>query len=189
MQKITLNGKEVNLVPTTGKVLNANKNMETKVSGSGGGGSTFRGTGYNAPVTIKSTTTVHDQFFLEDKEGREHAFQLTDFDLACRDGNTVTVLSAFKQEKKTGHFIVVVNHSTGKTYYNEKSLQKISAPWLIPYIGGFIVAMFLFIKLMEGSTAVVTLFILFIALLIYYTVTMKKNVKFVKASVNPSLYV
>jgi len=61
--------------------------METKVSGSGGGGTTFRGTGGNSNVHITSKTVVHDQIFLEGLNCREYSFQLSDFNVACREGN------------------------------------------------------------------------------------------------------
>lgn len=60
MQTIKLNGKDYDLQSTTGKVWGSGKNMETRVSGGGGGGYTNRGTGYTAPVSITSKTIVHD---------------------------------------------------------------------------------------------------------------------------------
>src|SRR5690606_4713486 len=122
---ISLITKKIDLILTTGKVLNANKNMETKVSGSGGGGGSFRGTGYTRAVKIKSETTVHDQFFLEDKDGMEHSYQLANFNIACREGNMLTVLSV---NSRDGRPIGVVNHSTNKAYYNSQNLRKAGGP-------------------------------------------------------------
>jgi hypothetical protein len=100
------------------------KNMETKVSGEGGGGATYQGTGGTAPVTITSRTVVHDQLFLVNLEGKERAFQLQDFNLAARKGNQLTVFWGIKAGEKSGHYFAVKNHSTDQEFYREDYLNK-----------------------------------------------------------------
>lgn len=109
----------------TGKVASASKNMETKVSGGGGGGGSYQGTGYTAPVRITSTTVVHDQLFLVDKEGQETALQLQDFNLACREGNIVTASWAIQVGGDEGPYFAVTNHSTNQQFINDKVIKKI----------------------------------------------------------------
>ncbi len=125
MKTITAGGKTYQLYHTTGKVEETGKNMETKVSGGGGGGGTYSGYGGTAPVTIQSTTTIHDQIFLTDNLGNEHSFQLQDFNVACRSGNLLTVFWAIKGTDKTGPYIVVYNHTTGNAFYNKASMNKV----------------------------------------------------------------
>lgn len=109
----------------SGTVEESGKNMETKVHGGGGGGATYQGTGGTAPVSISSTTVVHDQIFLTRKDGKERSFQLQDFNLACRKGNEVTVYWGIKQGKNEGAYVVVKNHSTDQSFYDEKALRKL----------------------------------------------------------------
>lgn len=73
MKYFTANGKYYELRWVNGEVAASSKNMETIVEGGGGGGYAYGGTGYAAPVTIRSRTVVHDEVFLIDREGREHA--------------------------------------------------------------------------------------------------------------------
>ena len=108
----------------TGVVEDSGKNMETKVSGGGGGGATYQGTGGTAPVTITSRTVIHDQLFLVNSEGKERAFQLQDFHLAARKGNLLTVFWGIKSGDKTGYYFAVKNHSTDQEYYRDDLLKK-----------------------------------------------------------------
>ncbi len=119
MKTIHTSNKEYELYWVAGQVMSAGKNMETKVQGSGGGG---YGNGYTAPVRITSSTTVHDQIFLLDREGKEHAFQLQDFNVACRDGNELSVIWAIKKGGGNGPYIVVHNRTTSQTFFHEKGL-------------------------------------------------------------------
>ncbi|MBS1597618.1 MAG: hypothetical protein JST75_05300 [Bacteroidetes bacterium] len=125
MRTISTSGKVYDLYWTTGQVVSAGKNMETRVHGGGGGGYSYQGTGSSAPITITSTTVVHDQIFLLDKSGREHSFQLQNFNVACREGNELTVSWAIKKGSKTGPYIVSFNRTTGQVYYNDGELKKI----------------------------------------------------------------
>lgn len=129
-----------------GIVEESGKNMETRVHGGGGGGATYQGTGGTAPVSISSTTVVHDQIFLTRKDGKERAFQLQDFDLACRKGNEVTVFWGIKDGKDKGAYVAVKNHSTDQSFFDEKDLKKLFINgWvqLLLIIGG-IIAIFAF---------------------------------------------
>jgi len=124
-QIIKVGRREFTIYHFTGKVASASKNLETKVSGSGGGGGSYQGTGYSAPVRISSTTVVHDQLFLVDKEGHEKALQLQDFNLACREGNIVTASWAIQVGSNEGPYFAITNHSTDQQFINDKIVRKI----------------------------------------------------------------
>ena len=64
-------------------------------------------TGGSAPTTISSTTVVHDQIFLTDSDGTEYTFQLQDFNVACREGNELTVIWSIKRGAQKGLRIVL----------------------------------------------------------------------------------
>lgn len=124
MKTITTAGKTYNLYWTYGTVEESGKNMETQVSGGGGGGATYGGYGGNTPVHISSKTVIHDQIFLVDEEGFEHSFQLQDMNIACRKGNKLSVIWAIQQGKKKGPYIMAYNHTTGKVFNDEKEQIK-----------------------------------------------------------------
>lgn len=187
MQTIKLNSKEYDLQSTTGKVLSSGKNMETKVSGGGGGGYTTRGSGYTAPVSITSKTTVHDQFFLEDTNGKEHAFQLSDFNLACRDGNILTVIAAINVKKDSGPYISVINHSTDKVYFDPIALKSICEPNKLIYILILIIFAVIAIRA-SGELGVVYTILAGVGAAVYYKTTLNKNTKTVKSLIKPMEY-
>lgn len=108
----------------SGIVEESGKNMETRVSGGGGGGATYQGTGGTAPVSITSRTVVHDQLFLTNKEGKERSFQLQDFNLACRRGNEVSVFWGIKKGKSSGSYLAVKNHTTEQLFFDDNEISK-----------------------------------------------------------------
>ncbi|MES2429049.1 MAG: hypothetical protein V4560_18855 [Bacteroidota bacterium] len=136
MKTIDIHGRQYTVYNATGKVEESGKNLETRVHGGGGGGYNYRGTGGSAPVSISSTTVVHDQIFLTDKNGVEHSFQLQDFDVACRAGNEISVMWAVKKGKAKGDYIAVLNHSTRQDYYNKKALKNMFRFNIWFFLGG-----------------------------------------------------
>jgi hypothetical protein len=142
MKQIVAASKPINLYWTTGKVADAGKNMETIVRGGGGGGYTYNGTGSTAPVTITSTTVVHDQIFLIDGQGREHAFQLQGFNVACRADNELAIIWAIREGKKNGPYIVAYNYTTRSAFYNDASLNKLFR-YPVYYLLGAMLACFI----------------------------------------------
>lgn len=188
MQNLTLNNKNYELQSTTGKVLSSGKNMETKVSGGGGGGYSNRGTGYTAPVSITSKTTIHDQFFLEDANGKEHAFQLSDFNLACRDGNILTVVAAINVKKHKGPYISVINHSTDKVYFDPIALKSICEPNRLIYILVLIAFAVITIKSTSAEAGIMLTILAAVGAAIYYKSTLDKNTKTVKNLIKPAEY-
>lgn len=128
----------------TGALLDHKKRSVTEVKGSGGGGSgyTYRGTGMSsqAPIRITSTTTTHDDMILQAADGQEEAFQLLDFDLAARDGHTLTVLWAIKRGKASGSYFAVYNHNTRSNYFQNAAVRRLGAPGFLRALGLFILS-------------------------------------------------
>jgi hypothetical protein len=125
MAEIGINGKAYDHHFVRGEVMAADKQLETKVSGSGGGGGSFRGTGYNAPVTISSTTTTHDMIHMVDDDGQEHAIRLQNWDLAVRTSHRLTAIWLAKKGTGKGPYVAIHNHTLNETDYNEKHLDKL----------------------------------------------------------------
>jgi hypothetical protein len=162
-KNIVVNGNAYVLKSVTGKVLNTTKSMETSVQGSvsGGGGRLRDGSGKLKAVDLNlaSTTIVHDQFFLEDEAGQEHSFQLQGFNIACREGNSLTVVSAFKPGQLRGPYVAVLNHSTQNRYFNERAINSLCSPSSLLYLVGFLVAIILELKVFSGFWLLLALFI------------------------------
>ena len=122
MQTLTAGGKIFNLYGITGKVVSQGKYSTTSVSGGGGGGGGPYGERVE-PVTITSTTTVHNDIVLADSNGKEHAFSLSDFGIICREGHELSVIWAIRQGRQQGPYIVVINRTTSEQYWcSDKTL-------------------------------------------------------------------
>lgn len=149
------NGRTFDLHHVTGKVLDTNTRAETEVHGSGGGGGGFsyQGTGASssAPIRITSTTTRYTKIFLLDREQREHALQLVNFDVHCRAGNGLSVVWAIQVGKGEGPYIVAYNHSTREMEFNVEALAKLCTPKAISLAAGFGGALVLGIVLHFGA--------------------------------------
>jgi len=129
MHEIRINGKLLEVHSVMGKVVGASKHLETKVHGSGGGGGTYNGSGFTAPVHISSTTTTHDQIFLVDGSGTEHALRLQNWDLACRESHEMIATWIKKKGAQQGPYVAIRNITTGSTDYDDKALAKLARPW------------------------------------------------------------
>lgn len=148
MADIVINKKTYEHRFFRGRVVGAEKHLETKVSGGGGGGSSYRGTGYTAPVHVSSTTVTHDMIHLADEEGAEMALRLQNWDLAVRETHELTAIWLVKKGKKGGPYVAIHNHTLNETDYNEKVLAKMHRTlWILlaslavlflPFLGGFL---------------------------------------------------
>lgn len=132
MSHLVINGKTYEHNYVRGTVVGANKQLETKVHGGGGGGSSYQGTGYTAPVAITSSTTTHDMIHVQDEQGGEHAIRLQNWDLAVRETHTLTAVWLVKKGKKGGPYVAIHNHTLNQTDYNDDYLAKIHRPlWVL----------------------------------------------------------
>ncbi len=111
-----------NLYWVTGKVVGQGKYATTTVSGGGGGGAYSR-------VTISSSTTIHNDIFLVDSNGKEHSFQLSNFNIACREGNQLTVIWAIRKGKTQGKYIIAINHTTSQQVFDSPAIEKMFVSW------------------------------------------------------------
>lgn len=139
MAQLKAGGRTYDLRWVTGKVVGQGKHVETHVSGSGSGGGSS-----NVPfdISISSSTTVHNDIFLTDANGKEHSFQLSGFDIACREGHDLTVMWATGGSNPKGRYIVVINHTTSQQYFDRKAVEGLFMPmagcWLM-FLSLFIV--------------------------------------------------
>ncbi|WP_180183915.1 hypothetical protein [Acinetobacter sp. YH01020] len=125
MFEVSYLGKTFNVNSFTGTVIDTNKQLETKVSGSGGGGAVYQGSGAIAPVSISSSTTVHDNFFLIDPNGKEISVKLSNWDLSLRTGHTVQVIWVVPQKASSGPYVTVHNQNLGDVNWNDTALKTV----------------------------------------------------------------
>lgn len=110
MKSFDYNGKQVVFNEAVGIVAGTHKHAETTVSGSGGGGSTYNGQGHTDAVSITSTITVKQEFFLKTANGKQVPVQLSGMDIPIMDGQNVTMISVLDGKDK--HWTHLVNHDT-----------------------------------------------------------------------------
>ena len=107
--RLRLGGGTYVLSHATGSVDGASKMGTTSVYGGGGGGRY----GNTAPVSISSTTTIHDQFFLRQPHGAVESIKLDGWDFPVADGHVVSAVWAVREGAGAGPFFILVNHTTG----------------------------------------------------------------------------
>lgn len=120
MKQLKAGGRIYNLYSVTGKIIEQGKFATTHVHGGGGSGQG----GNSGPINISSSTTVHNDIFLVDSNGKEHSFQLSGFNIACRQDHELTVIWAVEDGKEKGSYIVVVNHSTSEQFFDTIGLNE-----------------------------------------------------------------
>lgn len=123
-------GVPVKIYSFTGTVLDNSKQRETKVTGSGGGGAVYNGSGAVAPVSIQSSTTVHDQMFLIDDTGYEKAINLQNWNLSVRTGHIVQILWAITGKENEGPYVTVKNQNLNTIDWADTQLKNVVSPCL-----------------------------------------------------------
>jgi len=118
----------------TGEVTGSETRAETEVSGtvSGGGGFTVGGTGGSAPVrgSVESKTTRFQNIYLTDEGGKEHAIELVNFLVPCREGHKLTLLR-LQTGSRMGPYIHAFNHNTREHVENGDGASKAMFPKVI----------------------------------------------------------
>jgi len=112
LKEATINNKDWGLNYFTGTVVQEKKWTETKISG---GGQT------NGPIPdeIRTKNTRYDQIILKNTDGKERSFEFQEMDIACREGNVVTVIWAIPKGKDKGDYILVYNHQSDNYFWND----------------------------------------------------------------------
>lgn len=121
--KLHLGGGTYGLNRVTGSVENASKLASTSVFASGGGGYVGAQGGTVNPISVGSSTTVHDQFFIRGG-GRVEAIQLKGWDFAVADGQLVSAVWAIREGTGSGPYFVLRNHTTGDTSFASPFLSQ-----------------------------------------------------------------
>lgn len=134
----------------TGIVAEASKSSTTQVYSTGGSYDSYTKT-YTAP-TVHSSTTIHDQIFIIDKNNKEHAIKLNNWDIATRASHELTMIWAIKKGKEWGPYIIAINHTTNQYYHMDSTLQGMFRPkWKRWY--GLVLITLIFVSMAAFSSA------------------------------------
>ncbi len=148
-------GMDFHIHDRTGNILGTETRAETEVTGSvsGGGGFSSGGTGFNNPVSgsIQSKTTRYQNIYLEDEDGDEHAINLVNFLVPCKEGHRLSFFIVKSGDNKFGAYFHAYNHNTREHYESGKSLRSEVFPmrWFI--IGLAVVAVLMFMLSLGGT--------------------------------------
>ncbi len=129
MKSFGYNGKQVVFNEAAGIVAGVHKHAETTVSGSGGGGSTYNGQGHTNAVSITSTITVKQEFFLKTANGKQVPVQLSGMDIPIMDGQVVTMISG--SAGKCECWTHLVNHDTESYWPIGSALDLVEAAGMV----------------------------------------------------------
>ena len=118
----------------TGTVLAPTKSRVVTTNVSGGGSYVSGGATYTNPISTSTSTSIHDQFFLRTSDGVEKEIQLTNFNLALREGHQLTAAWVIKKGKKSGHYFLFRNHSTRGVDSNTSRLETMLRPSILIWL-------------------------------------------------------
>jgi len=166
------------------------KTLETRVSGGGGGGYSYQGTGATAPVHITSTTIIHDKIYLQKEDGKERAVELTNWDVACREGHDMVVTWIIPEGKETGNYVGIKNITTGSELFNDDAIKKLGDQHFIKnkWLKFLAVIAAAFVLYNVGNGTLLTIGIIaFIVYEIYVASQTKKAVAVIKKYLNELL--
>lgn len=141
-------GKTLDFYSLSGRVVSTNKSFETRMQAqttvsSGGGniyGSNGNISGHIAPThhttTVNSQTIEHQEIFLEDAAGQQHALKLWDWGVSCAPGHELTLVWAVPLGMGSGPYLHIKNHTTRKDYRQNQQIEDLStdknfAKWLL----------------------------------------------------------
>ena len=127
--EIKAGGNKYRLEYTTGIVITHDKRTETVVHGNARNTSSF--------------SVVHDDIILSGDKGGERAFQLVGFDVACREGNKLTIVWAAKKGQELGWYIAVYNHSTSRIHFNHNNMYMMCERGMKRYVFSTIILVFI----------------------------------------------
>ncbi len=109
----------------TGVVLEATKRMEPPTNGGGE---------RQKRKSRQTGATVHDKVLLLGKNARQESVQLTNFDINCEKGSSLSVVKAIRIGRDWGPKIVIYNHDAHERFFGIDALEGIHRPHVLWYL-------------------------------------------------------
>lgn len=146
----------------SGTVQGENTRSETEVSGKIYGGGTNSTYGTTAPVQgeIKSETIHYQTIFLREDDGAEHALELKDLVVPCREGHKLTLW------RLGGDLWFHGKNETTNQSYTYSKLKKLMYPKVTYFVFGILFGIYAVINHSEGVSFFGLLFATLIGLAI-----------------------
>ncbi|PWU16968.1 MAG: hypothetical protein C5B50_12260 [Verrucomicrobia bacterium] len=136
--KMLTGGQSYALHWKTGTVIRPEKDREvhTHVRASASGGAS----GSASSVSVTTTTITNLEFFIRNKSGEEYPIQVSSAnhvglaESALREGHILSAVWAIQDGRNSGSYVLLRNHSTGQTVYDEGALHDmmhLKRPWSV----------------------------------------------------------
>lgn len=127
LKEFEAGGRTYELYGISGKVINSGKTSTFHTYSSGGDYDSNTGT-YNSP-TYHTSSSIHDQIFLVDKEGKEHVIKLTNWDVAVRESHEITAYWAIRKGKNRGPYVAILNHTINQNLFYDDKIRLMYKPF------------------------------------------------------------
>lgn len=147
MKETTIDSQIVQVWVSSGEVLSSDKNYETHVTSSGGGGYVDKHGGYVASPRVSSYSVEKHEFWIREEDGIERSYWLNNAGISLRPGQAVSVILVQRPDAASAHIAAIVNHSAANwnrvTHIKQlaANLRLISKPFHVP-VGLFGAALF-----------------------------------------------
>lgn len=125
-KEISAGGRSYTLHGIKGTVVGTGKISDTRSTTSGGNYNPNTGT--YAPVSHHIHTDIHDQIFLRDPEGHEHAIKLVNWNVAVREGHEWSAFWAIQKGNTSGDYIAVMNRTVNENMFAESTIKQMCKP-------------------------------------------------------------
>lgn len=124
MKEISIHAKTILFKVVTGEVLSSDKNYETHVTSTGGGGYVGQYGGHVAAPKISSHSIERHEIWIRDENGVEQSIQLSNANISLRPGQRISVILASHLHGADMQVAAIVNHSakTSARVYSDEDL-------------------------------------------------------------------
>ena len=148
-----------------GYVAEASERTDIDVRTSGGGGTSFDGTGIQQSVQTEVIKTNYKKVYLTDEDGKDTVMNFTNFNLECRAGHHLSAayISPSKGENK---WVAVFNHNTDTLHYNDNAIEQYTHSWILGglvFLGVFVMLFLIFAMIIEWNAILVLIGALLLA--------------------------
>lgn len=121
MINLIIGGRNYTFYNITGKVADSSKINQQHLKTVGGGP-------YTTGQQTMSINIVHDQIFLIDNNGKEYSCQLIGMNVACREGNELTITCVKEEGKDKEMYVAAFNRTTNQLFFSQRQINTIHLP-------------------------------------------------------------
>ena len=113
-EAINIDGSNVIVRRLVGEVLHSDRNFETHIAGSGGGGWVGPNGGYVSDAQVTSHATQHQKVFIRTDSGSEEAFDFSNWNLSVRPGSRLAMITCLESGGSVQSVLATRNLDTGE---------------------------------------------------------------------------